>query len=153
MQYEVSSFAKARYRALHNQNYWRDVKYLGIGPSAHSYNGHFRSQNVAHNTEYIHYLQKGKLPLAAKERLSKEMRWQELLLTSLRTRAGLHLRLARRCLARGHFSLFSEEVDRLCQAGLLENKKGHLRPTSLGLKLADEMALRLLQKSKLVSEK
>jgi len=89
--YEISNFAKPGMHSKHNSNYWRGVKYLGIGPSAHSFNGETRQWNVANNAKYIQSLQTGKTP-AETEILSETDRLNEYIMTSLRTIWGLDLK-------------------------------------------------------------
>jgi oxygen-independent coproporphyrinogen III oxidase len=88
--YEISNFAKPGQRALHNSSYWKAEPYLGIGPSAHSFNGHSRQWNVSNNTKYVQALEKGKLP-ATIEQLSTYDQFNEQLLTGLRTSEGVNL--------------------------------------------------------------
>jgi oxygen-independent coproporphyrinogen III oxidase len=88
--YEISNFAKPGMHAVHNRNYWLNRKYLGIGPSAHSYDGERRYWNVANNSAYIKSLQAGQLP-AEEEVLTPENRFNEYLLTGLRTKWGVSL--------------------------------------------------------------
>lgn len=88
--YEISNFAKPGQRALHNSSYWKAEPYLGIGPSAHSFNGHSRQWNVSNNTKYVQALEKGELP-ATIEQLSTYDQFNEQLLTGLRTSEGVNL--------------------------------------------------------------
>ncbi|MES2778585.1 MAG: radical SAM family heme chaperone HemW [Bacteroidota bacterium] len=83
-QYEISNFARNKQYAIHNTNYWKNKLYLGIGPSAHSFNKHSRSWNVAHNINYIKAIELG-TPLFETEELSLENRVNEYIMTSLRT--------------------------------------------------------------------
>ncbi len=85
--YEISNFCRPGAYARHNTNYWRGVPYLGIGPSAHSYDGTDRQHNVAHNAHYIRALEAGTVP-AEVEVLTPADRINEYLLTSLRTQWG-----------------------------------------------------------------
>ncbi len=88
-QYEISNFARSRYKALHNTNYWRGNAYLGIGPSAHSFDGlHTRCYNVAHNIRYIQSIEKGELPQQV-ERLSDHDRYNETVMLGLRSIEGI----------------------------------------------------------------
>lgn len=84
IQYEISNFARNNAFSLHNSNYWKGVPYLGIGPAAHSFDGHHRGYNVANNHQYLKLLQSNQLPFE-ETRLSREDRINEYLLTSLRT--------------------------------------------------------------------
>ena len=88
--YEISNFCKPGFYSRHNSNYWRGVKYLGIGPSAHSYNGETRQWNIANNTKYLQGLGLGNIP-AETEVLSETDKLNEYIMTSLRTSWGLDL--------------------------------------------------------------
>jgi len=87
-QYEISNFCKPGFYSRHNSNYWKGVKYLGIGPSAHSYNGETRQWNIANNTKYMQGLGSGLIP-AETEILSDIDKLNEYIMTSLRTSWGL----------------------------------------------------------------
>lgn len=89
--YEISNFARPGRHSIHNSNYWEGVNYIGIGPSAHSYNGESRQWNVASNMKYIEALQSNKIPFEI-EHLTLENRINEYIMTSLRTSKGLDLR-------------------------------------------------------------
>jgi len=88
--YEISNFCKPGHYSRHNSNYWKGVKYLGIGPSAHSYNGGERQWNVANNAKYIQAIGTGEIP-AETEILTEADRLNEYIMTSLRTIWGLDL--------------------------------------------------------------
>lgn len=90
LQYEVSNFAKEAFLSKHNTAYWQGKSYIGIGPSAHSYNQHTRSWNVANNARYIRALKKNSLPTEI-ETIDESMRFNEYLLTGLRTIWGIDL--------------------------------------------------------------
>ena len=89
--YEISNFAKDNKYSIHNTNYWKGIKYLGIGPSSHSFDGENRQWNVANNVKYMQSLAKGIIP-SEKERLSTKDRINEYLMTSLRTMWGIDLK-------------------------------------------------------------
>ena len=88
--YEISNFCKPGHYSRHNSNYWKGVKYLGIGPSAHSYNGQTRQWNAANNAKYVQSLVVGQIP-AETELLTETDRLNEYIMTSLRTMWGLKL--------------------------------------------------------------
>jgi oxygen-independent coproporphyrinogen-3 oxidase len=88
--YEISNFSLPGKHAVHNTNYWRGVPYLGIGPSAHGFNGHVRYLNVASNAKYISELTAGRLAETVEE-LSLHDRFNEYIMTSLRTMWGTDL--------------------------------------------------------------
>lgn len=89
-QYEISNFCKPGHYSRHNSNYWKGVKYLGIGPSAHSFNGDTRQWNIANNAKYLQSLGDNSIP-AETETLSEADRLNEYIMTSLRTIWGLDL--------------------------------------------------------------
>jgi oxygen-independent coproporphyrinogen-3 oxidase len=88
--YEISNFAKPGYRSRHNSSYWKGEKYIGIGPSAHSFNGNERSWNKANNIIYIKSLQQNIIPFE-KEILTEAQKLNEYIMTSLRTMEGMDL--------------------------------------------------------------
>jgi oxygen-independent coproporphyrinogen-3 oxidase len=88
--YEISNFAKPGFRSKHNSGYWQGEKYIGIGPSAHSYDGKIRSWNRAHNVFYIKSLLQNIIPFE-KEVLTEKQKVNEYIMTSLRTIEGMDL--------------------------------------------------------------
>jgi len=86
-QYEISNFSRQGYRSLHNSAYWQGISYLGLGPSAHSYNGVVRHANVRSIKKYTEGVKN--LPLAMKEeRITHKKRYNEFIMTRLRTKEG-----------------------------------------------------------------
>ena len=90
--YEISNFSKPGMHSRHNSNYWDGVSYLGIGPSAHSFNGESRQWNISNNSKYIDSIELKKVP-AETEFLSTENKINEYIMTSLRTSKGMNLQL------------------------------------------------------------
>ncbi len=88
--YEISNYCKTDNYALHNTNYWKNKPYLGLGPSAHSYNGVARQWNIANNAQYIKKIEEGILP-AETEKLTKTDTYNEYVMTRLRTKWGISL--------------------------------------------------------------
>lgn len=88
--YEVSNFSKPGYISRHNSSYWKGDPYLGVGPSAHSYNGLSRQYNVSNNHRYLTAIQSDQIP-ATIEVLSREDKINDWLLTTLRTSWGTDL--------------------------------------------------------------
>jgi len=126
-QYEVSNFAKKGYRSKHNSAYWRGVPYLGLGPSAHSFNGVARHANVSHLGRYLKGISALQLPLK-EERLTPKKRYNEFVMTRLRTAEGLSLAALEQqgfhANIRRHFK---EAVFRLLQQGLLTEQEGFIK--------------------------
>lgn len=94
--YETSNFAKEGHYSIHNTSYWQQEPYLGIGPSAHSYNGQTRQWNVANNSKYL----ASGLELTEKEDLSLIDQFNEYLMVRLRTKWGINLVYVRETLTR-----------------------------------------------------
>ena len=92
--YEISNFGKPGYYSRNNTAYWQGKPYLGIGPSAHSYDGQGRRWNIAHNLKYIRALGAGE-PYFEKETLSLQDRYNEAIMTGLRTEWGVSLQKIR----------------------------------------------------------
>jgi oxygen-independent coproporphyrinogen III oxidase len=88
--YELSNFGKENYFSKNNSAYWLGKKYIGIGPSAHSYDGNNRSWNVSNNALYVNSLQTNKLP-SETEKLTTTDRYNEYIMTGLRTIWGVSL--------------------------------------------------------------
>jgi oxygen-independent coproporphyrinogen-3 oxidase len=88
--YEISNFSKPGFRSKHNSNYWKGVPYLGLGPSAHSYNKSSRQWNVANNSLYFSTLEKNELPYEI-EQLSLATKFNEYMMISLRCLEGFSL--------------------------------------------------------------
>lgn len=86
--YEISNYGLRNFHSRHNSSYWDNEPYLGIGPSAHSYNGISRQWNVANNIQYLNSMKEGRL-LFEKEELSIEQQFNEYLMTRLRTSKGI----------------------------------------------------------------
>jgi oxygen-independent coproporphyrinogen III oxidase len=88
--YEISNYCLPGFQSKHNTSYWKGKKYLGLGPSAHSYNGGTRQFNISNNHLYIKSIQKGIVPFE-REELTNENKINEYLITSLRTEWGCNL--------------------------------------------------------------
>lgn len=144
--YEISNFAQEGWYSRHNSSYWKGKPYLGIGPSAHSFNGKSRQWNVAHNQQYIKALQDGKL-LFEKEILTPDQQYNEYLLTGLRTIWGCKLEKIE-TFGSAYKTHFLKSVDRFIQEGLIEVKddKQYLL-TAKGKFLADGIAMELFWES------
>jgi len=88
--YEISNFAKHGSRSKHNSSYWQGKKYLGLGPSAHSFHGESRQWNISNNNIYIESILKNEIPFE-KETLTDTQKANEYIMTSLRTIEGLDM--------------------------------------------------------------
>lgn len=139
-QYEISNFAKNEAYSKHNTNYWRGIYYLGIGPSAHSFDGKSRRWNVANNSQYIKCVFADKTYFT-EEVLSPKDRFNETLLTGLRTKWGVNLKE----LFSYHRppSSFDKQLKKFISQNLLVEKEGEVRLTAKGKLQADYVASEL----------
>ena len=90
-QYEISNYARLGYQSQHNSGYWHGMRYLGLGPSAHSFDGEMRWSNIAHTIKYNKMVRCGLTDLRSVEFLSEDERFNELVFTALRTKRGVDL--------------------------------------------------------------
>jgi len=136
--YEISNFCKPGNYSRHNSNYWKGVKYLGIGPSAHSYNTETRQWNVANNAKYIAALEKSEIP-AETETLSETNRLNEYIMTSLRTMWGLDLTNLEK-IAAGSTTELSKSLPEFFEKQWLTQREDTLFLTQTGKLYADHIA-------------
>lgn len=139
LQYEISNFCRSNQGAIHNSNYWKRIPYLGLGPSAHSFDGHTRGYNPPSNPNYIKTLVAGKLPFVV-EPLEKDESINEEILTSLRTSWGLN---TASLADRYHLDLFQIKeaaLTKLTALGLIHVEGKTLTLTRKGKLLADSIA-------------
>jgi len=140
--YEISNFGLPDFEAVHNSNYWKRKHYLGIGPSAHSFNGISRRWNIANNASYIKNCGTEN-PWFEEEILSEKDQWNELILTGLRTSHGVDLLQLEKI-----YPLTSEFLQKLQQfekSGWLTINEGRIILSVDGRLKADYIASELFQ--------
>lgn len=141
--YEISNFAKPGHYAKHNTNYWRGVHYLGIGPSAHSFNGTSRSWNVANNAKYIQHIVSGENN-PEMEQLSLQDRVNEYVMTALRTMWGIDMQHVEQEFGRDVLAHIQDTVRPfISQQEVTQVDHRYLRLTNSGKLLADHIASEL----------
>lgn len=141
--YEISNFARPAQYARHNTAYWQRRPYLGVGPSAHSYNGFSRQYNVANNARYIAEIKQGKLP-AEVEELTVVDQVNEYLLTGLRTQWGCSLTELTTLLGEDFAQKQTRDLAAMYASGwLIRNSNDHLQLTGAGKLFADRVAATL----------
>lgn len=138
--YEISNFGKPGFHSKHNSAYWKYREYLGLGPSAHSYNGrNERSWNVANNPQYIQTLTQNKLAKET-EILTEKDQYNEMLMIGLRTSWGVDLILLKEKITAELWEYFENVIKEKLQSGLLEISENHLRIPEKNWFLADGIA-------------
>lgn len=139
MHYEISNFGKENYFSKNNSAYWLGKKYIGIGPSAHSYNGISRSWNIANNSLYLKSLVAGELP-SEKETLSTTDRYNEYIMTGLRTIWGVSLDRITTEFGQKYLDYLLKQTKKFITDDLLSIENGVLLITKRGKFLADGIA-------------
>ncbi|MFL9845497.1 radical SAM family heme chaperone HemW [Flavobacterium rhizosphaerae] len=137
--YELSNFGKLGYFSKNNTAYWLGKKYIGIGPSAHSYNGTHRSWNVANNALYLKALAEDKLPRETEE-LSIANRYNEYVMTGLRTIWGVDAKRVKDDFGVKYSDYLLKEATPFVAQGLLNFENNILTTTRAGKFLADGIA-------------
>lgn len=137
--YEVSNFALPGRESRHNSAYWKGAPYLGIGPSAHSFDGRARRWNVAHNPRYIKSVQEGR-PEREHEVLTPAQQLNERIMISLRMDTGLHLEIIAAGWGAAERTRLERAVHKYEKTGLLRLEEGVLRLTDEGMLRADGIA-------------
>lgn len=142
IQYEISNFGKSGEFALHNTNYWLGVPYLGVGPSAHAFDGKIRGSNISNNAVYIKKLKGNELPFT-EEATSPIDTANDYILTSLRTIWGLDLEYIQKSLGFDLTQIKRKETELLFNENLLLRENNRLLLTAKGKLLADSIAASL----------
>jgi len=137
--YELSNFGKENYFSKNNSAYWLGKKYIGIGPSAHSYDGVSRSWNVSNNSIYLKSLEENKLPNEI-EILSKTDRYNEYIMTGLRTIWGVSLDRIATEFGNDYLDYLQKQAQKFINDGLLFIDNNILKPTPKGKFLTDGIA-------------
>lgn len=140
--YEISNFALPQRESRHNSSYWRDVPYMGLGASAHSFDGRQRSWNVADIETYIAAIGRGERPCTV-EALDPDTHYEDVVLTSLRTAEGIDLGKIRRDFGSQRLDFLLAAADQDLRQGYLVLDDDHLRLTRRGIYLSDGITARL----------
>ena len=137
--YELSNFGKPDYFSKNNTAYWLGKKYIGIGPSAHSFNGKSRSWNVSNNSLYLKAIAENKLPSEI-EILSKTDQYNEYIMTGLRTIWGVSLEKIETEFGSNYLDYLQQQAEKFISDNLLEVENTILKTTKKGKFLSDGIA-------------
>ena len=140
--YELSNFGKEGFFSRNNSAYWQGKSYIGIGPSAHSFNGKQRGWNIRNNTKYINSIQKNELPIEI-ETLTETDQYNEYIMTGLRTIWGVSLHKVEEEFGIVFKDYLIEQANVFINQHLLYIEKEHLRVTKKGQFLSDGIASEL----------
>jgi len=139
VQYEISNFGKEDSFSQHNTAYWKGIHYLGIGPSAHSYNGTSRQWNIASNKQYIQKVNTKKDYFEI-EILTMEQQYNEYLFTSLRTIWGVKNKIIKSSFGKKIQTHFLIGIEKWLRKDYIEEKNGTYNLTKNGKAFADAIA-------------
>ncbi|SHG07278.1 radical SAM family heme chaperone HemW [Flavobacterium johnsoniae] len=137
--YELSNFGKENYFSKNNSAYWLGKKYIGIGPSAHSYDGEKRGWNIANNSLYLKAIQNDELPIET-ETLTISDRYNEYIMTGLRTIWGVSLNRIEQEFGSEYLNYLLEQSQKFLNDDLLSIENNILKPTLKGKFLTDGIA-------------
>jgi len=136
--YEISNFGKPGYFSKHNSNYWKQVNYLGLGPSAHSFNGYSRQWNIRNLNGYIKSINSGK-SFFEKEELDTKARFNEYIMTSLRTMWGIDLEYIETTFEKEGYDYVVNLSGKFKNYGLMKQEKNSLVLTNQGKMISDNI--------------
>jgi len=137
--YEISNFARPGFRSRHNTAYWQQQPYIGIGPSAHSYDGQSRQWNVSNNSQYIKALEKGTVWFE-REQLTPAEQYNDYILVSLRTIWGVDSGYIRAHFGEAFENEFLRQAAGYLQNGYVQEQDGVFTLTRKGKLIADRIA-------------
>jgi oxygen-independent coproporphyrinogen-3 oxidase len=136
--YEISNFGKPGYFSVHNSNYWKQINYIGLGPSAHSFNGYSRQWNVRDMKGYIKSLNSGK-PFYEHEDLDLKARFNEYIMTSLRTMWGIDLDYIENTFEKEGYDYVVNLAGKFKDYGLIRQNEKNLVLTNQGKIISDNI--------------
>lgn len=143
VQYEISNFCKEEWYSIHNTNYWKQEAYLGLGPSAHSYDGESRQWNVADLQAYIKSLEKNSVPSTV-EVLTLKDKYNEYIMTSLRTMWGINIDTVEEKINKESRDYLNNLATRFVKYGMMTRNGSQLMLTDQGRMISDNIISELM---------
>jgi oxygen-independent coproporphyrinogen-3 oxidase len=134
--YEISNFSLLGYRSRHNTSYWNNHHYLGVGPSAHSFDGDSRQWNISSNSKYIAAVNEG-TPFFEKEQLTENEKYNDFVMISLRTSEGLHLDTLEKKFGKKMKNYCFENLKKYIKSEYITLNNNTLRLTHKGIQLSN----------------
>lgn len=136
--YEISNFGKPGFFSVHNTNYWKQVPYLGLGPSAHSFNRYSRQWNIRDLKKYLKSAGTDNQPFE-KEELDLKTRFNEYIMTSLRTMWGIDLNYTERTFEKEGYDYVMNMAGKFISYGMMKLEKNTLVLTNQGMMISDNI--------------
>ena len=137
--YEISNFGKKEFFSNHNSAYWKNKHYLGIGPSAHSFNGTSRQWNISSNKQYIEKIKKTDSYFEI-EQLNNQQQYNEYIFTGLRTIWGVELDEIRTQFGEGSQQYFEQQIQNWINQHKVKRQNNNFTLTKKGKLYADAIA-------------
>ncbi len=141
--YEISNFAKNNKYSIHNTSYWNGTAYLGLGPSAHSYNGSIRRWNIAHLDSYIKAVNSN-MTFSEEEKLTDTDNFNEYLITGIRTKWGISLEFAEQNFGIEKAQVLKKRIQKYIHSGKVTDKNGVYTFSREGLFVSDHIVADLI---------
>lgn len=136
--YEISNFGKPGFFSVHNTNYWKQVPYMGLGPSAHSFNRYSRQWNIRDLKKYLKSAGTDNQPFE-KEELDLKTRFNEYIMTSLRTMWGIDLNYTERTFEKEGYDYVMNMAGKFISYGMMKLEKNTLVLTNQGMMISDNI--------------
>lgn len=136
--YEISNFGKPGFFSVHNSNYWKQVPYTGLGPSAHSFNGYSRQWNIRDVRKYVKYVRNGR-DYFEMEDLDTKTRFNEYIMTSLRTMWGIDLEYVEKAFDKEGYDYLMNLSGKFINYGMMKQEKNTLVLTNQGKMISDNI--------------
>jgi putative oxygen-independent coproporphyrinogen III oxidase len=141
--YEISNLGKPGFFSIHNSNYWKQINYLGLGPSAHSFNGYSRQWNIRDVKKYIKSINTGS-QFFEKEELDKKTRFNEYIMTTLRTMWGIDLEYVEKVFDKEGYDYIVNLAGKFISYGLMKQENKTLVLTNQGKMISDNIISELM---------
>jgi len=145
--YEISNFGKEGYFSVHNSNYWRQVNYIGLGPSAHSFNSYSRQWNVSDVKKYINAVSSDK-SFFEREELDNRKKFNEYIMTSLRTMWGMDLEYVEKMFDKEGYDYIMNLAGKFREYGLMKQENNSLILTNQGKMISDNIIAEFMMSGK-----
>lgn len=136
--YEISNFGKEGYFSIHNSNYWKQVNYIGLGPSAHSFNNYSRQWNVSDVKKYVNAVNSNKT-FFEREELDTRKKFNEYMMTSLRTMWGIDLEYVEKVFDKEGYDYIMNLAGKFMEYGLMKQENKSLILTNQGKMISDNI--------------
>ena len=136
--YEISNFGKNGYFSIHNSNYWKQINYIGVGPSAHSFNGYSRQWNIKAIKKYVNWVNEEKT-FFEKEELDAQTKFNEYIMTSLRTMWGIDLDYVEKTFEKEGYDYIVNLSGKFKEYGLMKKENQFIMLTDQGKMISDNI--------------